>query len=391
MALPRDIPTLQSTSSKNYTRPDNIFVSAPLADFLVACDTAPTSRPPCTDHFPISTTLDITTTEAPRIIKRNFKKTNWPLFRQVLEGGFSKLPGLRRIGSQEEIDKRVGDLMEAIYEAVRAATPNLKLCAWSKRWWSPELGVHRKLVRSLAARAYRSRFDRDDPVHEDYRLQRNRFSQAIKDAKRRHWEVFLEGLDEESMWTAAGYLSSEPTDGGRARVPNLTYTQPDGQPASTTDNDTKSCVLMEAFFPPAPPPPPADAPTPTYPTPISDPHELQKRHIRQAVYAMKPHKAPGPDGLPACVYIQSIDLLEDHLLPVFRASLRLVNLSLPRNLDLPTLLLIPTIIVLFIPLNPLRSSYFRMSAGCHEVLLEFEFAKGMSEDTVTLKSGGEFV
>jgi hypothetical protein len=30
MALPKDIPTLQSTSSKNYTRPDNVFVSIPL-------------------------------------------------------------------------------------------------------------------------------------------------------------------------------------------------------------------------------------------------------------------------------------------------------------------------------------------------------------------------
>ncbi|EUC67567.1 reverse transcriptase from transposon X-element protein, putative, partial [Rhizoctonia solani AG-3 Rhs1AP] len=168
MALPRDIPTLQSTSSKNYTRPDNIFMSAPLAEFLVSCDTAPASRPPCTDHFPISTILDIATIEAPRITKPNFKKTNWPLFRQVLEGSLSKLPGLRRVGSQAEIDKRVGDLMEAIYEAVRAATPDLKLCVWSKRWWSPELGEHRKVVRSLAAHSYRTRFDRDDPVHEEY-------------------------------------------------------------------------------------------------------------------------------------------------------------------------------------------------------------------------------
>ncbi|KAL5640019.1 hypothetical protein ACGC1H_007352 [Rhizoctonia solani] len=125
------------------------------------------------------------------------------------------------------------------------------------------------------------------------------------------------------MWMAASYLSSEPTDGGRARVPNLTYTQPDGRSASASNNNTKSRVLMEAFFPPAPPPPPANAPVPAHPTPIADPHELQKRHIRQAVYAMKPHKAPGPDGVPACVYIQSIDLLEDHLLPVFRASLHL--------------------------------------------------------------------
>ncbi|EUC67533.1 reverse transcriptase from transposon X-element protein, putative, partial [Rhizoctonia solani AG-3 Rhs1AP] len=195
-------------------------------------------------------------TEAPHITKPNFKKTNWPLFRQVLEEGLSKLPGCRWIRSQEEIDKRVGDVMEAIYKAVRTTTPNLKLCAWSKRWWSPELGTHRKLVRSLAACSYHSRFDCNDPLHEEYRVQHNRFLQAIN-AKRKHWEDFLEGLDEESMWTAASYLSSEPTDGGQVRVPNLAYTQPD-----------------------TPLPPPADAPTPAHPTPISDPHKLQTRHIR---------------------------------------------------------------------------------------------------------------
>ncbi|KAF8593623.1 hypothetical protein BDV93DRAFT_402375, partial [Ceratobasidium sp. AG-I] len=38
---------------------------------------------------------------------------------------------------------------------------------------------------------------------------------------------------------------------------------------------------------------------------------------------MKPFKAPGPDGIPACVYIQAVELLIPHFLPVFRASLRL--------------------------------------------------------------------
>ncbi|KDN40295.1 hypothetical protein RSAG8_08205, partial [Rhizoctonia solani AG-8 WAC10335] len=87
MALPKDIPTLQSTSSKNYTRPDNVFVSAPLAEALVSCDTAPASRPPCTDHFPIASVFDITPTEAPCISKPNFKKTDWPVFRQALKDG----------------------------------------------------------------------------------------------------------------------------------------------------------------------------------------------------------------------------------------------------------------------------------------------------------------
>ncbi|EUC54311.1 reverse transcriptase from transposon X-element protein, putative, partial [Rhizoctonia solani AG-3 Rhs1AP] len=214
MALPRGIPTLQSTSSKNYTRPDNVFLSTCLLDSLVSCDTAPASRPPCTDHFPVATILDTTPAEAPRVTKPNFKKTDWPTLRQTLKDGLAKLPGLRRIYNQQEIDKRVGDLMETIYEAVRASTPDLKLCTWSKRWWSPELGAHRKAVRTLAARSYRERAIREDPVHEEYRIQRNRYSQAIKDAKKKHWEGFLEELDEETMWTAARYLSSEPSDGG---------------------------------------------------------------------------------------------------------------------------------------------------------------------------------
>ncbi|KAF8600542.1 hypothetical protein BDV93DRAFT_412499, partial [Ceratobasidium sp. AG-I] len=36
---------------------------------------------------------------------------------------------------------------------------------------------------------------------------------------------------------------------------------------------------------------------------------------------LKPFKAPGPDGLPACVYIQGSELLVPLLLPVFRSSL----------------------------------------------------------------------
>ncbi|EUC66991.1 reverse transcriptase from transposon X-element protein, putative, partial [Rhizoctonia solani AG-3 Rhs1AP] len=63
MALPRDLPTLQSTSSKNFTRPDNVFLSAPLAEARISCDTAPASQPPCTDHFPIATVLNTTPTE----------------------------------------------------------------------------------------------------------------------------------------------------------------------------------------------------------------------------------------------------------------------------------------------------------------------------------------
>lgn len=59
MALRPGINTLESTSSKNYTRPDNIWVSDTLRQNIVKCDVLPSERPVCTDHLPIIITLDI--------------------------------------------------------------------------------------------------------------------------------------------------------------------------------------------------------------------------------------------------------------------------------------------------------------------------------------------
>jgi hypothetical protein len=41
MALPKDIPTLESTATKNYTRVDNIFCSEELLEAFISCNTMP--------------------------------------------------------------------------------------------------------------------------------------------------------------------------------------------------------------------------------------------------------------------------------------------------------------------------------------------------------------
>ncbi|GBE89399.1 hypothetical protein SCP_1600600 [Sparassis crispa] len=61
MLLPHGILTLEVTTSKNYTRPDNVSASPDIAECLISCDTAPHLHPPHTDHFPISFELDIST------------------------------------------------------------------------------------------------------------------------------------------------------------------------------------------------------------------------------------------------------------------------------------------------------------------------------------------
>jgi len=37
MALPKNTPTLQVLSMGNYTRPDNVFISNPLINYIVRC------------------------------------------------------------------------------------------------------------------------------------------------------------------------------------------------------------------------------------------------------------------------------------------------------------------------------------------------------------------
>ena len=59
MALLKDIPTLESMSTKNWTFPDNIFCSANLEEKIVYCTTDPRLRGPSTDHVPILTALEL--------------------------------------------------------------------------------------------------------------------------------------------------------------------------------------------------------------------------------------------------------------------------------------------------------------------------------------------
>lgn len=59
MVLPQGINTLEHTTSKNWTRPDNVWIDSKLIDKVAMCDVLPAKRPNCTDHLPILLTLDI--------------------------------------------------------------------------------------------------------------------------------------------------------------------------------------------------------------------------------------------------------------------------------------------------------------------------------------------
>jgi hypothetical protein len=129
-------------------------------------------------------------------------------------------------------------------------------------------------------------------------------------------------LDGDKVWIAGRDASGEPSDGGTARVPNLQFLGPDGVPDFARDNASKCEVLLDSFFP-APPASIAPSDPSAHPVPVPDLPEISLSDIKRAIAALKPFKAPGLDGLPACIYRYRAELLADHLLPIFRASLRL--------------------------------------------------------------------
>ncbi|CUA77302.1 putative RNA-directed DNA polymerase from transposon BS [Rhizoctonia solani] len=297
------MPTLQSTASKNYTRPDNVFVSRQLVQALVSCQTVPDAQPMHTDHLPIRTSFELTVDKPLSCERWDWRKGDWEKFNEALELELADLPGLRLVTTQEALDERVAGIDRAIWKAVKQAVPTLRITPYSKRWWTPELSKLRRKVRKLARRSYNLREFGDLEIHKRLRLERNSYTQAVREAKRRHWETFLAELEGDQVWTAGKYLSAEPTDGAR--------------------NEDKSRALLECFFPA----PATDLPDFAFSDPAShaapDLKPLTQADIHSVIQGLRPFKAPGPDRLPACVYKYGANLLVPHLLPVFRASLRL--------------------------------------------------------------------
>jgi len=65
MTLPKDIPTLQLSSSSNWTRPDNVFCTDHSEEVVVSCTMDPGQRGPKTNHILVRTELDLEVPIAP--------------------------------------------------------------------------------------------------------------------------------------------------------------------------------------------------------------------------------------------------------------------------------------------------------------------------------------
>jgi hypothetical protein len=136
--LPKNIPTLQSTSTDNWTRPDNVFGTEQLLEAVVTCDTDPSLRGPYTDHIPIHLTLNLEVMQADSSPRRNWRVVDWEAFNDHLSGLLHQHPPLP-LASEDEFQSAACLLTKAIMDTIEQCVPHSKPCPHSKRWWTHNL------------------------------------------------------------------------------------------------------------------------------------------------------------------------------------------------------------------------------------------------------------
>lgn len=319
MTLPPHIPTFFVPTSGIWTRPDNVFISESAESLVMLCDVAPHLQANGADHIPIATTININVPCSTHELKCNFRMVCWKDFRSTLLDELEKIPQPHKILSVEDMNATANDLTKAIQATIEKEVPPRKPSPNSRRWWTHELLQMKKTLNKLSNQAYKSRALPDHPIHRELKAHRTAYKKKIFEEKEQHWKEFLEGVDENTIFTAAKYATALDIDTDfRTVIPTLKTLNEDGSVASTAiTNEEKATLLASVFFPKAPPN--AELNRNPCRNPLPDPPPFTEERIIKKLQSLSPYKAPGSDGIPNVVLGKCADLLSPYLVHLFNS------------------------------------------------------------------------
>ncbi|THU95808.1 hypothetical protein K435DRAFT_561955, partial [Dendrothele bispora CBS 962.96] len=214
MTLEPGVPTLQALSTGNYTRVDNVFCSSNLVDHVIQCETFPERRQPKTDHIPIIMRVAL---EAKKVVKESrpdWKKVEWENFKKELKEELRTMGEPEEFRTEEEFWEGRRKWKRVIQKLVdnEELVPRTKMTPYQRRWWNKTLDRLRKKCRKLGKKSYRKRYEVDNPIHEAFRVARQRYAMEIKKAKAEKWAEWLKFVDEAGLWDVASLVEKGPTD-----------------------------------------------------------------------------------------------------------------------------------------------------------------------------------
>ena len=317
MTLPQGTPTIRN-SAGNLTRPDNVFASSQLLEWVTKCDARPDNQPPTADHFPIATQLDFPVKTNPTETARNFRATDWEELKGALDDELLELDPPRELNSKEELISALDRLEAAIKRVIEKVVPRKKPSPYAKRWWMKELEKARKRVRKISRNArHYERFPAHS-IHEEWKKARNELTKLLQKTKRDHFNDWIENINAKNLWDAHRFASAPVTDGAKVRIPTLKKMSETGQTTEIQDNKGKSKLLHEAFFY-RPPADPGIDPDYHYPNPAFEFERITDEEIKRAIRKQSPYKAPGPNEISNSILTHCVDELTPFLGPIYRA------------------------------------------------------------------------
>ncbi|KIK13673.1 hypothetical protein PISMIDRAFT_17820 [Pisolithus microcarpus 441] len=272
-ALPKDVPTLQSSSSGNWTRPDNVF-------WL-------------------------------------HREVDWEKFNQRLNVELDTIGPPRVLASKEEFQRAARNVDLALQRTIDSEVPRTRPNPHRKRWWNRDLTKMRNDLKTLSKTSYAFRALPDHTSHRLRRTKAREYEKAMRDAKKEHWRSWLEEASNTDLWIANKYISNPTGDGSKTRIPTLRRADENGNTTIASSNEDKSRLLAQTLFPP----PPTQSSVPEghgYPEPVAKWARITNDQLRRTINKLSPYKAPGPDGV-ANIVFQRCSRLTDYLLPIFNA------------------------------------------------------------------------
>jgi ribonuclease HI len=302
--LPRGIKTWHNGDHESTI--DLVLASEELATSVAKCTIHTTEHG--SDHRAIETTFDVLTPERVPEQRLLFKNAPWTAIRARITTALRFIP----VGGR--VQHQTNRLMTAVLEAVHALTPKAKPSPYAKRWWTRDLTQLRRVYTYWRNRARsQRRIGHVVPeLEQKARYAAKEYHDAVRKQKKAHWEDFL--AEDANIWQAAKYLNP---NGSSAfdKIPPLKRS--DG--SSTTSKTEQATELLTTFFPPLPAVIEDEG---TRPQRLAGPMpRLTMEEVERRVFAAKPWKAPGDDGLPAIVWKQIWPAVKDRVLLLFQTSL----------------------------------------------------------------------
>jgi hypothetical protein len=316
LALLRGIPTHVHNVTKMWTRLDHVFISEHSQELISVCNTVASKRGINTGHLLILTKLNVETTIAEESITHNFRDVDWEEFNKELQKQLTMSCPVTIINTQPQLNSACKTLTKALQNTIQKTVPISRICSKSKRWWTKELTILRCQADKLGRKASKLSHLPYHYLHAEHTAAVKLYRTTLENMKRQHWRDWLEKAEDPDIWTVNKLINSQPTDGGKNRIPVLTHKIGNEEHRAMTNNE-KSSALAHSFFPRRPPL--AMHEDDAIHVPCCKADRITKDNIECQLKRLKPYKAPGSDGIPNIVLTKCANLLSERLLRIYTA------------------------------------------------------------------------